>query len=81
MAKCICDAVNAMVSYLLGGDLNPTNGQCKFLRIDSIRNKFWQKSICDAVNAIVSYLLGGDLNPTRGQYKFLRMDVNDSFQD
>ena len=34
MAKCICHAVNIIVSYSLGGDLNPTRGQCKFLRMD-----------------------------------------------
>ena len=34
MAKCISDAVNAIVSYSFGGDLNPTRGQYKFLRMD-----------------------------------------------
>ena len=34
MAKCICNAVNAIVSYSFAGDLNPTRGQCKFLQMD-----------------------------------------------
>ena len=34
MAKCICDAVDITVIFLPGGDLNPTRGQYKFLRMD-----------------------------------------------